>query len=426
MCVILLALVASSVQAFVGPRASVRAPARLEKPVARTAHRAARLPRVVVAAAGSAEGDSLDETPADERAWLQVDNLVLAGDVYGQWFDARVLELRTAAGAVAEARVEYVGWDGWDPEWVPRARLAYRPAAPMGLPPSEYAPADPAEELKKRESHDMWQFSQFDGSFAGAFRCARGERYVAEGRDLVLGSTFSATLDVTRTDGEEARAHEAWAATVAERRDGAPGVAPFVLTPGTFRMKAAGGGAAANAGAFTRAALVDGRELAMDLWMRAGPRLLQLRVSYARAPPRPGRDGAWDFAYADVSRFADAAAAEAVEDDDSVADLGAGIYDVHRRLREMSAAAAAGSDAGIHELRLGGRVTAAFPRMLSVDAGDGVNARGGGVVSLDWNAPGSEARVQVDRVFNEPDGSLASFEITDILKEDAANYPAGF
>jgi len=105
--------------------------------------------------------------------------------------------------------------------------------------------------------------------------------------------------------------------------------------------------------------------------------------------------------------------------------LGSGIYDVHRRLRDMATRSLDDAAVGIHELRLGGRVTAAFPRTLRVSKDASLNANGGGVVSLDWNAPGSAMRVQVDRVFDAPDASLASFEITDIQADDAAKYPAG-
>ena len=94
---------------------------------------------------------------------------------------------------------------------------------------------------------------------------------------------------------------------------------------------------------------------------------------------------------------------------------------VHRRLRDMATRGALDASVGIHELRLPGRVTAAFPRTLDPGRG-GPNANGGGVVSLDLVA--GDMRIQVDRVFDTPLGDLASFEITDILVDDAEKFPA--
>ena len=63
-------------------------------------------------------------------------------------------------------------------------------------------------------------------------------------------------------------------------------------------------------------------------------------------------------------------------------------------------------------VRLSGRATAACsPRC---DAG--------GVLSLDWHAPGAEMRIQVDRVFADASGAIASLEITDVLADQAEQY----
>ena len=88
--------------------------------------------------------------------------------------------------------------------------------------------------------------------------------------------------------------------------DAAPplGLGSTRLTPGTFRADAAKaatglGGTAANGEAFTTARVVDDdARFVNDVWMRSGPRLLQLRVSYAKHPT------GWSFEHADVARYA--------------------------------------------------------------------------------------------------------------------------
>ena len=94
---------------------------------------------------------------------------------------------------------------------------------------------------------------------------------------------------------------------------------------------------------------------------------------------------------------------------------GAGLFDVHRRLRAAAAAAAVDDGLpGVLELRLPGSATVAFLRRLS--------AGGGGCLSVDWTPPEDEMRVQVDRVFDAADGSVASLEITDVLASTADQY----
>ena len=41
------------------------------------------------------------------------------------------------------------------------------------------------------------------------------------------------------------------------------------------------------------------------------------------------------------------------------------------------------------------------------------------MLSLDWHAPGAEMRIQVDRVFADASGAIASLEITDVLADQA-------
>ena len=189
----------------------------------------------------------------------------------------------------------------------------------------------------------------------------------------------------------------------------------MTLKPATFRAEARGsgelGGTAANGEAFSTAR-VDGGALVVDVWARAAGEALSLRVAYEKTT-----GGAWAFACCDLARWVPAGGAAAPAGDD----LGTGIYDVHRRLRDMATRGALDASVGIHELRLPGRVTAAFPRTLDPGRG-GPNANGGGVVSLDLVA--GDMRIQVDRVFDTPLGDLASFEITDILVDDAEKFPA--
>ena len=80
---------------------------------------------------------------------------------------------------------------------------------------------------------------------------------------------------------------------------------------------------------------------------------------------------------------------------------GTGLFDVHPKLGAARA-----------EVRLSGRATAACsPR-----------CEAGGVLSLDWHAPGAEMRIQVDRVFADASGAIASLEITDVLADQAEQY----
>ena len=80
---------------------------------------------------------------------------------------------------------------------------------------------------------------------------------------------------------------------------------------------------------------------------------------------------------------------------------GTGLFDVHPKLGSARA-----------EVRLSGRATAACsPR-----------CEAGGVLSLDWHAPGAEMRIQVDRVFADASGAIASLEITDVLADQAEQY----
>ena len=53
-----------------------------------------------------------------------------------------------------------------------------------------------------------------------------------------------------------------------------------------------------------------------------------------------------------------------------------------------------------------------------------VDAAAGGVVSLDWIA--GSMRYQIDRKFDQLDGSLSSLELTEIQKEDAEKYVPDF
>ena len=64
------------------------------------------------------------------------------------------------------------------------------------------------------------------------------------------------------------------------------------------------------------------------------------------------------------------------------------------------------------------------PRCGSRPRDGGVLAavRAGGVLSLDWHAPGAEMRIQVDRVFADASGAIASLEITDVLADQAEQY----
>ena len=375
--------------------------------------------------------------PPDDAAWIAPGKVVAAADEHGQYYDATVLELRTRAdGGIGAAFVQFIGWEDWPSEWVARESLAYLP--PRGAPPVDDAALSPealAERRRvNRRSQDCWQFDQFTKAFAGSWRGA-GERYVAAGRALTVAATFDGSLDLERRDDATvASAHDAWALAVSETRtnfvvldslgDGAaepareaaaPPLGAVTLKPATFRAEARDdgelGGTAANGEAFSTAR-VDGDALVVDVWARAADYALSLRVAYEKTT-----GGAWAFACCDLARWCPAGGAAAPAGDA----LGTGLYDVHRRLRDMATRGALDESVGIHELRLPGRVTAAFPRTLDPGRG-GRNANGGGVVSLDLVA--GDMRIQVDRVFDTPLGDLASFEITDILVDDAEKFPA--
>ena len=142
-----------------------------------------------------------DETPEEDSSWLVEGAMVCAQDVHGQWYDAEVVELKVAAGSVAAAFVDYLGWDDWPGEWVPRSRLAYRPPKEMPLA-DVWMSAEEAAARKEdmMKSQDMWQFQQFSDAFCGSFACSGGERYAADGRALSLVATFDGSLTLERAD----------------------------------------------------------------------------------------------------------------------------------------------------------------------------------------------------------------------------------
>ena len=103
-----------------------------------------------------------------------------------------------------------------------------------------------------------------------------------------------------------------------------------------------------------------------------------------------------------------ASAAAAAEDDDAPARPGTGLYDPPP-----------GDRARYCSLYCEGGLTLVCPYALPLE---GDEAKG--CISLDWT--GSEMRYQADRKFGVLDGSLNTFELTEIQSKDSANYPPDF
>jgi len=366
--------------------------------------------------------------------YIYVGAMVSAQDQFEQWYAAEVVETRqNEDGYTTAASVKYLGWEDWPVEWVRRDQLGYMPKVKPIIPDEMLPPEQLARKLAEtKRSKETYQFQKFREAFAGDYAVALGERYVEGAQGLEIAATFPGSLSVAfRVRDEGATAHDGWALDLEEARGplefldafgdavagpaGADGEALALgreeLLPETFGGVTNGafklGGATANGEAFS-CARADADRLAAEVWLASEDRIVQLRVLYAR-----GAEG-YAFRFCDVARLV-RTSAPGLGPDDALDEIGVGVYDVHSRLRQRAL------EGGIHELRLGGRMTAAFPRVLTADVHNF-----GGCLSLDWNAPGSPLRVQVDRVFDGADGSLLSLEITDILKDQAEEFPAQF
>ena len=102
------------------------------------------------------------------------------------------------------------------------------------------------------------------------------------------------------------------------------------------------------------------------------------------------------------------AAAEGEAEDDAPATPGTGLYDPPP-----------GDKAKYCSLYCDGGLTLVCPYALPLE---GLEAKG--CISLDWT--GVQMRYQADRKFTQLDGSLNTFELTEIQSKDAPNYPPDF
>ncbi|KAJ8599149.1 hypothetical protein CTAYLR_008289 [Chrysophaeum taylorii] len=318
--------------------------------------------------------------------------IVAAQDEHGMWYNAQVL-----ATSEDKYLVHYLGWEDYWDEWLETSRIARIPGAPK-KPATEADLSPEAREAFRRkalEANDMWQFNHFSQTFEGAFE-GTGERF---DKTLASEASFAAALDLSRRDDvpdvEPETPHGVWAAVLDETRLPAGGLDFFQtleLRPIDFRGDnvraldddaAVLGGTAANVNAFTTAR-ASPSELVCDVWLRKDAKLVALRVTYAAT------DDDWIFARADVARLSP----RGTPPDPILPDLGTGIYDPHPLLNNGKP---------VHELFLPDKLTCAFPTRID----------GAGVITLDWTI--GTQRSQVDRVFERPDASLSSLEITDVL-----------
>ena len=317
--------------------------------------------------------------PPENEDFVFPGALVQARDEYGQWYVAEVVECDASS-----ASVKYLGWEDWPIEKLPRDRLGYmpkvRPPVPDEMLPEAELKAKLAATKKEKE---MFQCQKFREAFCGSY-VMTGERFVLKDGILTLKEKFEGSLDIkTDDDAGAPTAYDGWRVAIDEKRD-ALALGDVVLRPIDFDGLARGsfevGGLAANGEAFSFAR-ADGDRLACDVWTAHEKRLLTCRAVYERGA----------LAYLDVVRSTG----------DFPETAGTGLFDVHPKLGAARA-----------EVRLSGRATAACsPRC---DAG--------GVLSLDWHAPGAEMRIQVDRVFADASGAIASLEITDVLADQAEQY----
>ena len=338
-----------------------------------------------------AEYDASPTKPNEKEDYVFPGALVEACDDHGQWYVAEVVDCDATT-----ASVKYVGWEDWPIETLSRDRLGYmpKPRIPVPdemLPPAEFA----AKMLATKREREMYQVQKFREAFCGTY-VTTGERHALTNGALTLQERFAGALTVEKADDKNApTAYDGWRVSINEARDRLA-LGEVVLKPADFDGLARGtmevGGLAANGEAFSFAR-ADETRLACDVWLAAAGQLLQCRAVYE----------AGALAYLDVARLVKAGAEAVIP-----AARGTGLFDVHPKLTLGPLAET------YAEVRLAGRATAACLVQLQPD--------GGGVLSVDWHAPGAEMRVQVDRVFQKADGAIASLEITDVLADQADQY----
>lgn len=110
-----------------------------------------------------------------------------------------------------------------------------------------------------------------------------------------------------------------------------------------------------------------------------------------------------------VREASGSAAVDAAADDDGPGRPGSGLYDTP-----------AGNKEKYCSLYCEGGLTLVCPFVLPLAP----DADARGCISLDWT--GAKMRYQADRKFGQLDGSLSTFELTEILSSDARNYTPDF
>jgi len=212
--------------------------------------------------------------------------------------------------------------------------------------------------------------------------------------DEYARSTTVARDDDTDAASEAGPADQCWAVTVSADSDGAAGAAGARLRPGNFRGDAPDA-TMVNGNAFTSARCAPGgTALSVEVWLRYAEIGVALAVSYAAAAP--GGTLVLDRVALTRARLD---RPPTKRERGLFGPDGTGLYDP---------AAAAATDCVAFAAP--GFVSAAFPSSLAPEGGRAA-------VVLDW-APG-QLRYQAERIFEKPDGSLASFEVLEVTNPDA-------
>lgn len=259
-----------------------------------------------------------------------------------------------------------------------------------------------------QNSQDQWQLNLFLKAQTGTWSGVWSE-YTPVPNGGANGETVLRMTNIYKGRQEcvgdnEARTVTWRDLTLLHAADGGPlepvVVAEHTMVPTNFR---GGVGAMAADNVFSRSTVQpktgggDGEVFEAETWIRQGNYRTRVTFVYESAGPTE----AFQAHRVVVKKERLGKQGPTAEEPELFGSSGRGIYDASARVP------------GSWELSLHGGLTLAFPPALP---------RGEtGAVIVDWTA--GHMRFQADRIFDQPDGTLGSLEVTQIGTEDSMRYP---